>query len=377
MCYDAGSWQAFLEGEVSDAGKAEMEEHLQFCETCRETLQREMENLAFTNTRLSAYLYSPQRSDVDTGSAWDRFEDSSIKQNETSARKGVLKMLSRYRVAATAAAVLLALAASLSFAPVRSAASELLTIFRVEKVKTVNISPSDMAGIEKAIREGTGQIDIKNFGQMEFNGSQASGRASLEEARAAVDFQLNLPAVLPGNFSAPEIYKNSGGTLNFTLDTVNANQVLKTFGSEKLLPAELNGKTFTVQIPAQITANYKGPDNNRIFIGLGRSPELVAPGSDVLQIRDALLALPFLPDSLRSQLASINDWQHTFIVPNIGGSSQEVDVAGVQGVFIKTPQGEANGSEISSLVWQKAGVVYTVSGNLTVEQALTIANSMQ
>ncbi|MFA4886310.1 MAG: DUF4367 domain-containing protein, partial [Desulfotomaculaceae bacterium] len=74
---------------------------------------------------------------------------------------------------------------------------------------------------------------------------------------------------------------------------------------------------------------------------------------------------------------SINDWQHTFIVPNIGGSSQEVDVAGVQGVFIKTPQGEANGSEISSLVWQKAGVVYTVSGNLTVEQALTIANSMQ
>lgn len=377
MCYDAGSWQSFLDGEVSAAGKAEMEEHLQFCETCRETLQREMDNLTFTNTRLSAYLYSPERSDVDAGAAWGRFEDSSIKQNKTGARKGVLKMLARYRVAATAAAVLLALAASLSFAPVRSAASELLTIFRVEKVKTVDISPSDMASIEKAIREGTGRVDIKNFGQMEFSGSQAPVRASLEEARAAVDFQLNLPAVLPGNFSEPEIYKNSGGTLNFTLDTENANQVLKAFGSEELLPAELNGKTFTARIPAQITANYKAPDNNQVFIGLGRSPELIAPGSDVLQIRDALLALPFLPDSLRNQLASINDWQHTFVVPNISGSSQEVDVAGAQGVFIKTPQGEANGSEISSLVWQKAGVVYTVSGKLTIEQALAIADSMQ
>ncbi len=377
MCYDAGSWQSFLDGEVTGPGKAEMEEHLQFCETCRKTLQREMDNLTFANTRLSEYLYSPQQSDVDAGAAWGRFEDSSIKKNETSARKGVLKMLARYRVAATAAAVLLALAASLSFAPVRSAASELLTIFRVEKVKTVDISPSDMAGIEKAIREGAGQVDIENFGQVEFNGSQASGRASLEEARAAVDFQLNLPTVLPDNFSAPEIYKNSGGTLNFTLDTVYANQVLTAFGSEKLLPAELNGKTFTVRIPAQITANYKGPDNNRIFIGLGRSPELIAPGSDVLQIRDALLALPLLPDSLRNQLASINDWQHTFVVPNIGGSSQEVDVAGAQGVFINTPHGETNGSEISSLVWQKAGVVYTVSGRLTIEQAQAIANLMQ
>ncbi len=286
-------------------------------------------------------------------------------------------MLTKYRAAATAAAVLLVLAVSLSFAPLRSAAGELLTIFRVERVKTVDISPSDLASIEKAIRDGSGQVDIENFGKVEFNGSQASGRASLEEARAAVDFQLNLPEVLPGGFSTPEIYKHSGGTMNFTLDTENANQILKAFGSEKLLPPELNGKTFTVQIPAQITADYRSQDLKRVFIGMGRSPELVAPGSDVLQIRDALLALPFLPESLRSQLASINDWQHTFVVPNIGGSSQEVVVAGIQGVFIKPPQSEAGGSGTASLVWQKNGVVYTVSGSLTVQQALEIAGLIQ
>lgn len=378
MCYDVGSWQAYLDGEVPDARKAEMEEHLRFCKSCRRTLAREREMQTFANARLSAYLYSAGRSDVDAGAAWGRFENSSIKQNKIQARKGVLEMLLRYRTAAIAAAVLLTLTVSLSFAPVRSAAGELLTVFRVEKVKTVNITPSDLAGIEKAIRDGAGRIDIENFGQLEFSGDQTAGQVSLEEARSAVDFPLTLPAVLPGGYSAPEIYKSSSGSLNFTLDTVNANQILKAFGSEKLLPPELNGKTFTMQIPAQITANYMmGPDNNRIFIGQGRSPELSAPVSDVLQVRDALLALPSLPDSLRTQLASISDWQHTFLVPSIDGSSQEVEVAGAQGVFISLPKSEARVHEVSSLVWQKNGVVYTVSGNLTMEQALTIADAMR
>lgn len=97
----------------------------------------------------------------------------------------------------------------------------------------------------------------------------------------------------------------------------------------------------------------------------------------MVEIRDALLAMPFLPDSLRTQLSSINDWQRTLVVPNVGGSSQEVDVAGAQGVFIKPPEGNSKGSDISSLVWQRDGVVYAVSCNLTLEQALDIADLMK
>jgi len=288
-------------------------------------------------------------------------------------------MLSRYRVAATAAVIVLALAVSFSFGSVRSAASELLTIFRVEKVKTVSITPSDMAGIERAIREGTGSVDIVNFGEVEFIGEQQSaGKVSLEEALAMVDFPLILPASPPNGSHAPEIYQEAGGNLNLTLDTVNANKILESFGSISLLPDGLNGKTFTIKIPAVICARYVGPDDQNVTVFQGRSPELIAPGSDVSAIREALLGLPFLPENLRKQLAAINDWQRTFVVPNVGGSSQEVNVAGTQGVYIKPPAGDSSrGSDISSLVWQRNGVVYAVSGSLTLEQSLDIAASMK
>ena len=72
-------------------------------------------------------------------------------------------MLAKYRAAATAAAIMLALAVTFSFGSVRSAASDLLTIFRVEKVRTINLTASDLAQIERAFREGAGKVDIENL----------------------------------------------------------------------------------------------------------------------------------------------------------------------------------------------------------------------
>ncbi len=125
--------------------------------------------------------------------------------------------------------------------------------------------------------------------------------------------------------------------MNFTLDTDKTNQVLKGLGSPKMLPAEMNGKTFSLVKPAIITARYEGA-GSYITLSQARSPELITPDTaSSLAIRDALLALPFLPATLRNQLAAIDDWQHTFPVPNIKGSSQEVQVAGTRGVFIAAP----------------------------------------
>lgn len=288
-------------------------------------------------------------------------------------------MFARYRSAAVAAAVVLTIAVTFSFGSVRSAASELLSIFRVEKVKTVSITPSDMANIERSIREGVGQVDIENFGRLEFSGKTETSRVTQAEAGEALDFQLRLPAVLPEGLQVREFNKSTGGTLNLTLDTNRTNEVLKSLGSTELLPDDLNGRTFTIKTSATVQTLYTGTDNSRVMILQGRSPELLAQGSDVAAIRDALLALPFLPDSLRRQLAAVNDWQHTILVPDIGGSSQEVSVAGQQGVFV-TPGtgGNHEGRDITnSLIWQENGVVYVISGNLNLEQAQQMAVSMK
>jgi len=380
VCYDTGAWQAFLDGEVTGDPKAGMEKHLLSCGACRERLEQLRENQIFTDAGLAGYIRALNRSGVDTGAAWARFSARQpAVQSGARPRKGVLAMLLRYRMAATAAVMVLALAVTFSFGSVRTAASELLTIFRVENVKTVNISPEDMSRINKALGDGAGAVDMENFGRIEFKGNGAPGEITLEEARSAVDFRLKLPDQLPDGYHLQEIRRNAGGTMNFTLDTVNTNRILQSLGSEKLLPEELNGRTFTMELPAQITARYAGPDSRPVFVGQGRSPELKAPIEDAGVIRDALLGLPFLPDDLRSQLAAINDWQHTFVVPNVGGTSREVEVAGARGVFITSPAGEeAKGKQAPNcLIWQKAGVVYIIGGPLTLEQALAMAASMK
>ncbi|OPX88500.1 MAG: hypothetical protein A4E53_01929 [Pelotomaculum sp. PtaB.Bin104] len=381
MCYDTGTLQAFLDGEISGSQRSAIEKHLLECSSCRAALEQLRENLTFTDTRLSGYLQHMSREEFDTGAAWLRFNTNRRSgQNKLKTRKGVIQMLSRYRAATTAAVLVLAVVFAFSFSSVRTMASELLTVFRVEKVKTISISPADIASMEKAIRNGAGQVDIENFGNLEFIGKQTTNKVSLSEARAGVDFQLKLPEPLPAGYSLKEIYLNTGGTLNLTLNTVNTNQVLKSLGSEKLLPDELNGKMFSVKVPAAVQTRYTGDGDTSISVLQSRSPELIAQGSDVSAIRDALLALPFLPESLRDQLASINDWQHTFLVPDFEGTTREVDVAGSRGVFITPPADNDNhrgGPAPNNLIWQENGIVYAVSGNLTLEQAQAIAASMK
>ena len=374
-CYNPGDLQAYLDGELDFGVKAELEKHLLHCGKCCRALEQIRENQSFASARLAGYMQALASAEFDTSQAWIRFNKKRLSTGKESPliKKGVLSMLAKYRAAATAAAIMLALAVTFSFGSVRSAASDLLTIFRVEKVRTINLTASDLAQIERAFREGAGKVDIENFGKLEFSGGNESGKVTLEEARGTVDFELVLPDVLPGDYQLQEVHKYSGGHMEFTLDTIKTNQALQSLGSEKLLPEELNGRTFAVESPVQISAGYTGPGNQNVYIWQGRSPELIAPGSDVNAIRDALLALPFLPENLRAQLASINDWEHTFLIPNVGGSSQEVDVNGVPGVFIGQ-----NGSEkqASCLIWQKDGVVYAVSGRVDLGQALQFAAAL-
>jgi hypothetical protein len=374
-CYDPGDLQAYLDGELDCGVKAELGKHLLHCGKCRRALEEVRKNQSFASTRLAGYMQALARAEFDTGRAWLSFNKKRLSAEKESplTKEGVLSMLSKYRAAATAAAIMLALAVTFSFGSVRSAASDLLTIFRVEKVRTINLDAADISQIERAFREGAGEVDIKNFGRLEFSGGNESKIVTPEEARGAVDFELVLPDALPGGYQLREIYKFSAGHVEFTLDTIKTNQVLQSLGNGKLLPEELNGRTFAIDSPVQVTAGYTGPGNGSVHIWQGRSPELIAPGSDVNAIRDALLALPFLPENLRAQLASINDWERTFLIPNVEGSSREVNVNGVPGVFIAQTGGE---KQAGCLIWQRGGVVRAVSGPVDLGQALQFAAAL-
>lgn len=395
MCFSEGTFQAYLDGELALGEAAEIRAHLKHCLRCRQKLRELEKNNLFAAGRLSAYIAFTKEGNLDLARSWQRFESAckmmakkSVGGGEADSKfkltwKGANFMFSRYKKAALAVALAAALAVSFSFGSVRSFAGNLLTVFRVERVQTITISPEDIAQLEKAFQEGKGKVDVGNLGKFEVSGKQAVLRGvSLAEAKNAVDFPLRLPEDLPG-YRGPVLSLASEAAVNITLDVEKVNQLLKSLGSSKFLPEGLNGQTFTLRTPAAVSAEYTAANDQsrKIVIVQGRSPELAVPaGTDMAAIREVLLAVPVLPENLRRQVAAVSDWQHTFLIPNVEGSSVEVTVNGVKGVYIAPPlpDGGSNGSGMSGLIWQAGGVVYFVGGpGMSRDNALELAGKMR
>jgi len=333
---------------------------------------------------------------VDTQAAWRRF-CREVDMGKVEHKEVVFIMKNKYKKAVAALATGAALFTLFSFGPVRATAADMLKIFRVDKIQTIAIDPSDMSQLEEVLRQQGGKADIRNFGTVESSGHISASKVSLDEAKKAVDFSLSLPGEETEGYTTPVYTRLTGTEVSFNLNADNINSTIKALGGDKFLPDELNGKTFTLKVPNAVTAEYKSADGSKtLILSESRSPEIqVPPGVDENAVRDALLSIPLLPENLRNQLAAINDWQHTLLIPSIDGSTTEVTVNGSQGVFMQSPvqnsrpgkiyrhhAGENSmdtaGRQINSLIWQDNGVIHIVSGDqLSQEQATAIASAMK
>ena len=64
--------------------------------------------------------------------------------------------------------------------------------------------------------------------------------------------------------------------------------------------------------------------------------------------------------------------------PDVEGSTQEITVDGVAGVYVTLPEEYREDSgPVNIMVWEKDGVVYAVTGQFSLEEALMIGNSMK
>lgn len=378
MCYDEGTLQAYLDRELSADSQQEIMQHLSVCPKCREAIGGIRDAHAFAESVLGSYARGLDRIGIDKEAAWERLQKAALAGQTALAeptsiwRRGVLNMISKYRSLAVGTAAVLCLATALSFGSVRSAAADFLTIFRVEKVQTISFNPKDFAQIEEALKEG-GLVNLEELGRIEVSGRQDQTKLSLDEARQAADFSLKVPA-LPAGYNEPVVTKYSPVTVNFTLNVKNINQALISLGAKDLLPADVDGKTFSLSTPMAVSLEYApaGEGKRRLTVIQSLSPELQVPaGVDVNAIRSGLLSIPMLPNNLRQQLEAVNDWQHTLLLPDVDGSTKEVKVGSASGAFISQPNSD------SVLLWQQNGVVTSIVGRLTLQEAQDLAASMR
>ncbi|MEW5761962.1 MAG: zf-HC2 domain-containing protein [Bacillota bacterium] len=373
MCYSEGSLQAFLDGETSRRQAARIGRHLAGCPACCARLQTLRENEAWVTGCLDRYAGTAAEKDAQE--AWQKFRSSRYKPSLFQ-EKGVSALRNKKFWAALATAA--ALVFAFSFGPVRSLAGEFLQVLRVERFKVIKITERDMAQLERVLARG-GHIDLESLGEVTVSSEINVRPVTLAEARQALDFPVRMPSRLPAGFANPELHLSTPQEVSFTPKVENVNALLRSLGGRHLLPAGLEGKTFTFKIPPVLAAYYRGagPAAGKLLVVVqARSPELIVPpGVDVAAVRDALLNIPGLPENLRRQLAAIGDWQHTLPLP-AEGPTTEVTVDGRPGIFVFPPHAGGN-SPSSNLIWQRDGVLYYVQGPLSLREALDLAASLR
>ncbi len=385
ICYDEGQLQAYLDGEVSFQERRDFETHLQACDLCRANLVLLEKNRDLTNNCLKVLAEEAAELKVNPGATWSRFYLSGLAGSMSRAgREGGLRLSGRLKKWALAAAVVLGIGLAFTNSTVRAVASDFLTLFRVEKIQTVAIDPQQLQDLARVFREKGISLEIENFGQVTNHGVEPPQEVSIQEAVRLAGFELRLPGYLPFQASRSRAMFWKSGTVEFQLNVRNVNNLLKTLGGTVLLPDELDGRKFVLQTPNSVSLNYwrefPGDPGNRpehLTISQFRSPVITAPaGTDADRLRKAFLSLPAVPEDIRRQLASIEDWQKTLVIPTVNSQTQQVRVGNQEAIYM-VPQSAHDRSDYGILTWQAGEIINVIEGNLTKDELIKVATNLK
>lgn len=370
-CFDAGTLQAYIDGELEIDVKKKLESHLEACPECKGHLDELKANDDFAFAKINSYRQFTFDNAEPSGKAAVPKRKNLL---DYSNPKGVENFMFKYKKLLAAACSIALVVTCLSFQPVRAAISNALSIFRVDNVQGIKVTLDDIQQIQKKLNGMDSQIDMDKLGKITRQGGE-SKQVSVDEAlKLAGDSVSLLPAGLSSN--KPEITTTEPARIEFNLNVENVNSVLKSFGTQKLLPENIENKTFAVNFPRQFSINYK-IGNKTVSISQMRSPEIEVPeGVNADEIYECLVNLPILPDNIKNQLKSIKDWQHTMYVPVLEGQSEEADINGCKGYLTSGIDSRTQQSS-SLLVWYNNGVIYGVYGDISKTDILSIAKSIK
>ena len=390
-CQQNSQIEAYLDGELSREARKEFAKHLDHCTICR-TLLAERKRLAQWAEEVileSLPDVADDRLDnLDVDAAWSRFQ-TNLKQESAPVQtvhadqthpaipkrrwSFMAKTYQKWLVGTAAAAVVLG---SLTMPQVQAAASDLLSMFRAEKFETIRITEQDLNDIQGWLRSGSaGERSLNGLGTITRRGT-ASHSQHFENLGLAKAEGYE-PASNPPGFTAKSLSVQPEMTMEFRLRTEQANNLLKSLGSDVRFDEALNDKPFAITFPRMTQTQYASSEHAGMELAYTvlKTPHMEAPeGVDLNQLRTTILQLPFLPQNVSSQLARIEDWQNTVPLPYVEGSNlmEKTNVNGVEGIFVGTSQGNSEGTtEGVFLLWQKDGKLHRLEqlrGNKTASE---------
>ncbi|WP_420628532.1 hypothetical protein [Candidatus Leptofilum sp.] len=270
------------------------------------------------------------------------------------------------RLATAVSLAITLLIISFSFPGVRAAASDLLSLFRVQKFAAISVSPEQLAILQQVAEQGImpGELIVDQE-----PGALTPADSVVEAANLA---GLTAVSTLPTLGEPTEIFVASGGSGQFIINEANSRQLIEAANLDpNLLPSGIDGARITV-------ATFSGVEQrwaNGTTLLQTDSPIVQYPESlDTAVLGEALLQLLGLNPLEASRLAQQIDWTSTLLlpIPSSLATFQEVTINGVSGIGLNSIDGQMN-----ALVWQVNGRLYLLAGSQTVPELAELAASAE
>jgi len=386
-----GQLHSYLDGEGSRESRLRVEAHLENCPVCHERKQRLSIVAAQAAAKLRVITSESKLPDIPVSAARARFR-TLVTEKEKYAMQN--RWFIRYRPALIAAGLVLVLAVSMVFTPLRAIANSFLGLFRVQQLQVVEVNPGDLP------QQLGNSYQLEYFISNDVNIQQQGEDLTVvnaEEASTLAGIPVRLP---PGMNGAQHLVVTAPAQISFTVNLALAQAVLDEIGRGDIsLPDEIDGAQVTVNLPSLVSASYGDcstgepgsypegydPDDpilartpNCTSLVQMPSPQVNAPeGLDLAQLGQAYLQLLGMAPQEAAQYSANIDWATTLVVPIpvYEASYREITVDGVRGTLILGDQQDFGQQYM--LIWIKDGIVYVLTGPGDASTAVRLGNSIR
>jgi hypothetical protein len=296
------------------------------------------------------------------------------------------------------AVVAVFIAGTLTTGPGRELAWHWLGSLRLQKVQTVNLdfSPFVDANANPALQQMISQmISDKVVVSVNEANQPVADRST---ASTAAGFPVQLIATRK---DVPQLVVSGRHELKMTVDRSRLQEILKAAGHPEIVPPEsLDGASFSVKIPRALHAQFgscPGPvtANKAIANQVIETAPTAGQYADCVRLTEGPSPVVDLPPTLDVQkLAEIGleaagmseqqanhffhavDWKSTLTlsVPRQLRTYEEVEVAGVTGTLLTLAGRRGPGY---TLIWNKAGMSYALTGFGDSSGAVALADSLK
>ena len=304
---------------------------------------------------------------------------ASLLQQNAQAAAGPPRLM---RLAAAIVACL-ALAGAFAVPSVRAAATAFLDMFRVVHFAAL---PVDSGSLQQLRDSG---LDLRGLLSDHVQVLEKAGPPTSyptpAAAGAATGFHVDLPSWMPvgWNIEAPAVSVSGPTSARITANTARLAQILASLNiNDVAVPQGIDGRSATVRTSSAVTVTWRH-EGQTVQLVQSPSPQVDFPaGTDLPALAEIGLRIMGLSRNDAYRFAQSIDWRSTLVVPipaNVA-SFRQVSVQGGSGLLLEGARpggGRRQGKAGAVVLWSDGSRVFALSGSLSSEQLLEMAQTLQ